>query len=85
MTTYRIIRHYAPGFVPGSIDDGLELEEGRHGLTLEEAQAHCNDPDTHGEGWFDGYQEEPAPRILRDASASRALSTLYPLQPGRRR
>lgn len=26
------------------------------GLTLEEAQAHCNDPATHGEGWFDGYE-----------------------------
>jgi hypothetical protein len=28
------------------------------GLTLEEAQAHCNRADTHGEGWFDGYEEE---------------------------
>ena len=30
----------------------------RTGLTLEEAQDHCNDPDTHGDGWFDGYEEE---------------------------
>jgi hypothetical protein len=35
------------------------------GLTLEEAQAHCNDPSTKGgdssEGtaWFDGYDEDP--------------------------
>jgi hypothetical protein len=28
------------------------------GLTLEEAQAHCQSPDTHGEGWFDGYESE---------------------------
>jgi hypothetical protein len=25
------------------------------GLTLEEAQEHCNREETHGEGWFDGY------------------------------
>lgn len=29
------------------------------GLTLEEAQAHCNDETTHGQGWFDGYEAEP--------------------------
>jgi hypothetical protein len=33
------------------------------GLTLEEAQAHCQDPDTRGthpdgSPWFDGYEEE---------------------------
>ncbi len=28
------------------------------GLTLEEAQEHCQDDKTHGEGWFDGYEEE---------------------------
>jgi hypothetical protein len=27
----------------------------KRGLTLEEAQAHCNDDSTHGDGWFDGY------------------------------
>ena len=25
------------------------------GLTLEEAQEHCNREDTHGYLWFDGY------------------------------
>ena len=33
------------------------------GLTLEQAQEHCNDPKTHGEdaergSWFDGYDKE---------------------------
>jgi len=28
------------------------------GLTLDEAQEHCNDESTHGDGWFDGYTEE---------------------------
>ena len=28
------------------------------GLTLQEAQLHCSDPDTSGDGWFDGYREE---------------------------
>ena len=27
------------------------------GLTLEQAQNHCQDPDTSGDGWFDGYDE----------------------------
>jgi hypothetical protein len=25
------------------------------GLTLEEAQEHCNREDTSGDGWFDGF------------------------------
>ena len=28
------------------------------GLTEKEAQAHCRRADTHGEGWFDSYEEE---------------------------
>jgi hypothetical protein len=28
------------------------------GLTLEEAQEHCQQEDTAGVGWFDGYESE---------------------------
>lgn len=27
-------------------------------LTIEEAQEHCNKPETSGDGWFDGYELE---------------------------
>lgn len=27
----------------------------KKGLTLEEAQEHCSNPNTKGTGWFDGY------------------------------
>lgn len=63
--TYRIVRFYA--------DRGPMKIKGRRGLTLEEAQAHCRDPETssktatgplarertrlHG-SWFDGYEKE---------------------------
>ena len=45
---YRIVRFYGPGSDrrPRTI---------RNGLTEAEAQAHCEREDTHGPGWFDGY------------------------------
>lgn len=46
--TYKIVRFRQYG----------ENEVIVRGLTLEQAQAHCNRDDTHGDGWFDGYQEE---------------------------
>ena len=48
MATYKIIRFRLNG-----PSDTRET-----GLTLEEAQAHCRREDTHGPGWFDGYDEE---------------------------
>lgn len=56
--TYKIIRFYADPEHP----DHLKVID--RGLTLEEAQAHCQDESTHehdanGEVvWFDGYGEE---------------------------
>ena len=64
MSTYRIVRLHR---------DNPERVELLQGLTLEEAQAHCSDPETssstckgekgedytaqHGP-WFDAYEEE---------------------------
>ena len=44
--TYNIVRFFS---------DDREQEVIETGLTLEEVQEHCNNPDTRGEGWFDGY------------------------------
>lgn len=49
MNTYKIIRFYRED-KPSKVI--------KRGLTLEEAQAHCQREDTHGEGWFDGYDVE---------------------------
>ena len=46
--TYSIIRFHKGG---GRITQ-------KTGLTLEEAKEHCNDPDTAGDGWFDGFESE---------------------------
>ena len=54
-TTYAIIRFYADDTHP---ENKSVIETG---LTLEEAQSHCNDDATHEAGvWFDGYEEEEA-------------------------
>ncbi len=48
--TYKIVRKHQDLATP---DDIIET-----GLTLQEAQAHCGDPSTQGEGWFDAYYPE---------------------------
>ena len=48
METYKIIRFEFDG----------ENRVTKRGLTLEEAQEHCSREDTHGDGWFDGFEEE---------------------------
>lgn len=66
MTTYRIVRHFFKGEAQRR---GLPS-----GLTLDEAQEHCKDPETSSKTcrkqsgplsatdprgpWFDGYEEE---------------------------
>lgn len=52
MNTYKIVRFYAPSI-------GLNSKIIKTGLTLEEAQKHCQKDDTHQEGvFFDGYEKE---------------------------
>ena len=70
---YKIIRHYFGKTGPdGHLQSSRRAVNGMSGLTLEEAQAHCSNPETssstcqratnvrrtreRGE-WFDGYTE----------------------------
>jgi hypothetical protein len=46
--TYKVIRHYKTA--PNKVI--------KTGLTLAEAKDWCRRDDTHGDGWFDGYDEE---------------------------
>ena len=48
METYKIIRFKFDG--PNRTI--------KTGLTLDEAKEHCNNPETSGEGWFDGFESE---------------------------
>lgn len=54
MQSYKIVRFF---------EDGRNSKTINKGLTLEEAQAHCQDPSTRGvmpDGtrWFDGYTKQ---------------------------
>ena len=58
MSTYKVMRFYA---------DNRERRVLQTGLTLDEAQEHCNDPETSSRTtttdddpgtWFDGYERE---------------------------
>lgn len=54
-TRYCIVRFFYPN-ANGNSEESQIIDTG---LTLEEAQAHCQDPTTREEGkWFDGYTEE---------------------------
>ena len=48
--SYKILRFFQ--------DEDKSKEVLVRGLTLEQARTHCNRPDTRGQGWFDGYEEE---------------------------
>jgi len=52
MDRYKIIRIYAPS-------QNKPTRTIKADLTLEQAQAHCNDPKTRKEGiYFDGYTKQ---------------------------
>lgn len=54
---YKIVRFRAD-------EPNLVIERG---LTLSMAKMWCNDPRTHGDGWFDGYEvENPTPEELQE-------------------
>ena len=38
----------------------------KKGLTLEQAQAHCQREDTHGDQWFDGYRAEKSNSLIKN-------------------
>ena len=50
---YQIIRYYYL-YDASSVNS----EVIKKGLTLEQAQEHCNREDTKGKDWFDGYTKE---------------------------
>ena len=50
---FQIIRYFHP-----SLNKSNKVI--KRGLTLEQAQAHCNDPKTATKDYFDGYTEEGA-------------------------
>ena len=47
---YKIVRFFRERDKPSEVIE--------HGLTLEQAQEHCQRDDTRGDGWFDGYRRE---------------------------
>lgn len=48
---YKIVRYYRK--------EGQKPRVQRSGLTLKQAQTHCDDPKTRKEGvWFDGYTKQ---------------------------
>ena len=52
-TTYKIVRKYSDSNHP---DHNIVIKTG---LTLEEAQDHCKNPDTHEQRvWFDCFYKE---------------------------
>lgn len=53
MDTYKIVRHYHP-----SLNRKSRAVRNMKGLSLEEAQAHCQDPKTHNSQYFDAYHKE---------------------------
>jgi len=50
MVSYKIVRYYSDGRRRAKIM--------RRGLTLKQAQKHCQNPKTRGKTWFDGYTKE---------------------------
>ena len=65
--TYKIIRMYR---------DDRPSETMYTGFTLEQAQAHCQNPNTSGDGWFDAYEQEDMQIEDLEAVLENALDAL---------
>lgn len=80
--TYKVIRMFQGGHAPYTV---------KTGLTLEEAQAHCSDPETSSSTatgqderflterygpWFDGYEDEDRDPAEDAASTERAREAI---------
>jgi hypothetical protein len=69
--TYRIVRKYRENHP----DHNKVIDTG---LTLEQAQAHCNDPATSEKGvWFDCYYEEGYRRESQPPAIGAVLRRLH--------
>ena len=79
MEKYKIVRKYRDTNHPNN------NRVIKWGLTLEEAQAHCNDPATHEAGvWFDCFYEQDLKKTNSyKPSITKALCScsLYPAKP----
>ena len=50
--------------------DDRENKVIKRGLTLKQAQTHCQDPATSGDGWFDGYDEDDQEITIRELESA---------------
>jgi len=68
--TYKIVRFF---------QDDRPTEVITRGQTLEQAQEHCQRADTHGDGWFDGYESEAVGPFVKCRECDRVFDLSNPV------